>query len=157
MAVERPGLHVYPLGAERIVPMCSPGMLREGVSLEQQIVDFTLIDSQLSRVTWRDWFTLNGLAFPNKPRPSFDRGALAISAAVDGMGIALETTRLAEREFARGELIEFGEGHFKPFMRETHFLSYRTNERNLDKVKLFRLWLADIAGMTAQWQADAPL
>ncbi len=89
-------------------------------------------------MTWRDWFTLNGLEFPNKPRPSFDRGALAISAAVDGMGIALETTRLAEREFARGELIEFGEGHFKPFLRETHFLSYRTNERNLDKVKLFR-------------------
>jgi len=157
MAVERPGLRVHPLGAERIVPMCSPGMLRDGITLEQQIVDFTLIDSQLSRVTWRDWFTLNRLAFPNKPRPSFDRGALAISAAVDGMGIALETTRLAEREFARGELIEFGEGHFKPFMRETHFLTYRTNERNLDKVKLFRLWLADIAGMTAQWQADAAL
>jgi LysR family transcriptional regulator, glycine cleavage system transcriptional activator len=155
MAVERPGVHVVPLGEERIVPMCSPGMVRAGMSLEQQIAEFTLIESQLSRVTWRDWFTLNGLEFSNKPRPSFDRGALAISAAVDGMGIALETTRLAEREFARGELIEFGEGHFRPFLRETHFLSYRTNERNIEKVKLFRRWLADQAGVSAQWQGEA--
>jgi LysR family transcriptional regulator, glycine cleavage system transcriptional activator len=155
MAVERPGLQVFALGTERIVPMCSPTMLRDGVPLDDQVAAFTLIDSQLSRVTWRDWFMLNGLDFPNKPRPSFDRGALAISAAVDGMGIALETTRLAEREFARGELVEFGAGTFQPFLRETHFLSYRTNERNLEKVKLFRHWLGEIAGMDGEWTAGA--
>ena len=155
MAVERPGLQVFALGTERIVPMCSPTMLRDGVPLVDQVAAFTLIDSQLSRVTWRDWFMLNGLDFPNKPRPSFDRGALAISAAVDGMGIALETTRLAEREFARGELVEFGAGTFQPFLRETHFLSYRTNERNLEKVKLFRHWLGEIAGMDGEWTAGA--
>ena len=71
-AIERPGLQVDALGAERIVPMCSPAMLRDDVSLEEQVKGFTLIDSQLSRVTWRDWFVLNGIEFPNKPRPSFD-------------------------------------------------------------------------------------
>jgi LysR family transcriptional regulator, glycine cleavage system transcriptional activator len=152
-AIERPGLKVFALGAEHIMPMCAPGALREGVPLEQQIADCTLIDSQLSRVTWRDWFTLNGLPFPNRPRPSFDRGALAISAAVDGMGVALETTRLAERELTRGDLVEFGPGVFTPFDRETHFLTYRANERNLDKVKLFRDWLADKTGLAAQWRA----
>jgi LysR family glycine cleavage system transcriptional activator len=152
-AIERPGLNVFPLGAERIMPMCAPGSLREGVPLAQQIADFTLIDSQLSRITWRDWFMLNGLPFPSRPRPSFDRGALAISAAVDGMGIALETTRLAERELSRGDLVEFGPGLFTAFDRETHFLTYRANERNLDKVKLFRDWLGDKIGLGAQWQA----
>ena len=149
-AIERPGLQVDALGAERIVPMCSPAMLRDDVSLEEQARAFTLIDSQLSRVTWRDWFVLNGMEFPNKPRPSFDRGALAISAAVDGMGMALETTRLAEREFARGELVEFGAGYFKPFMRETHFVSFRTSDRNVEKVRTFRAWLAEKAGMDGQ-------
>jgi DNA-binding transcriptional LysR family regulator len=155
-AVDRPGLHVEPLGEERIVPMCSPSILGEGVDLAHLAATFPLIDSQLSRVTWRDWFTLNQLPFPNRPRASFDRGALAISAAVDGMGIALETTRLAEREFARGELVELGLGRFKPFMRETHFLSYRTNERNLDKVKLFRQWLAEKTGAPAKDAAGEP-
>jgi LysR family glycine cleavage system transcriptional activator len=152
MAVERPGLKVLSLGAERIVPMCAPGSLRAGVPLERQIADATLIDSQLSRVTWRDWFMQNGLEFPSRPRPSFDRGALAISAAVDGMGIALETTRLAERELSRGELVELGAERFTPFSRETHFLTYRASERHLDKVKLFRDWLADKTGMDGQWR-----
>lgn len=145
--VERPGLKVFSLGAERIVPLCAPSALHKDRPLAQQMADATLIDSQLSQITWRDWFMLNGLVFPSRPRPSFDRGALAISAAVDGMGVALETTRLAERELARGELVEVGADVFTPFMRETHFLSYRTNERNLDKVKLFRNWLADKTGM----------
>src|SRR5260370_24657340 len=111
MAVDRPRLHVYPLGAERIVPMCSPRLFAETLSLEQQIVDFTLIDSQLSSGTWRDWFTLNGLEFPNKPRPSFDRGALAISAAVDGMGTPLQTTRLPDRELPPSNLTDFLTAH----------------------------------------------
>jgi LysR family transcriptional regulator, glycine cleavage system transcriptional activator len=69
------------------------------------------------------------------------------------MGVALETTRLAERELTRGDLVEFGPGVFTPFDRETHFLTYRANERNLDKVKLFRDWLADKTGLAAQWRA----
>ena len=31
---------------------------------------------------------------------------MAIAAAVDGMGVALESTRLAERELARGDLVQ---------------------------------------------------
>ncbi|CDY79268.1 Glycine cleavage system transcriptional activator [Caballeronia glathei] len=138
---ERPGIVTQALGAERIIALCAPSLVREGVPVAEQIGNLTLIDSQLSRVTWSDWFALNGLTLPVRARPSFDRAALAISAAVDGMGVALETIRLAERELARGELIELGAGVFKPLARETHFLSYRVNERNTDKVKCFCDWL----------------
>jgi len=89
------------------------------------------------------------LKFPSRPRQSFDRAALAISAAVDGMGVALETTRLAERELARGELVEMGADVFRPVARETHFLSYRVNERNTDKVRSFHEWLWEKAGLAA--------
>ncbi len=57
------------------------------------------------------------------------------------MGITLETTRFAEREIARGDLVEFGGATFRPVARETHFLSQRTNERHVEKVRLFREWL----------------
>jgi DNA-binding transcriptional LysR family regulator len=146
---ERPGIVNCALGAERIVPLCAPSMLRAGVPVEQQIAALTLIDSQLSGLTWSDWFALNGLKFPSRPRQSFDRAALAISAAVDGMGVALETTRLAERELARGELVEMGADVFRPVARETHFLSYRVNERNTDKVRSFHEWLWEKAGLAA--------
>ncbi|MGF6639933.1 LysR family glycine cleavage system transcriptional activator [Paraburkholderia sp. MM5496-R1] len=149
VAHERAGIVTRALGAERIVPMCSPALVRSGVPIEKQIGEMTLIDSQLSRVTWSDWFALNGLPFPSRARPSFDRGALAISAAVDGMGVALETTRLAERELSRGELVELGAEVFEPVSRETHFLSYRVNERNTEKVKCFCDWLCEEVGLDA--------
>ena len=140
-AQERPGLLVFPMGAERIVPMCSPSLLREGIPLRQQIREMTLIESQLSKVTWPAWFELNGLTLPVASRPSFDRAAMAISAASDGMGAALETTRLAERDLARGDLLELDDGSFTPIFKETHFLSYRMSERRQSKVELFHRWL----------------
>ncbi|GAB5094934.1 LysR substrate-binding domain-containing protein [Caballeronia sp. LP006] len=146
-AHERPGVITRALGAERIVPLCSPALVRDDVPVAEQIRKLTLIDSQLSRVTWPGWFALNELEMPRGPRPSFDRAALAISAAADGMGVALETTRLAERELARGDLIELGAGIFAPLARETHFLSYRVTERNVEKVKCFRDWVLMKAGL----------
>ncbi len=145
-AHERPGVFTCVLGAERIVPLCSP-MLLDGVPIAEHISKMTLIDSQFSRVTWPGWFALNGLEMPRGPRPSFDRAALAISAAVDGMGVALETTRLAERELSRGDLIELDGGVFAALARETHFLSCRVNERNIKKVKCFCDWVLAKAGL----------
>jgi len=140
-AQERSGLDVTPLGAERIVPMCSPRLLVGDMSDAERIARMPLIDSQLSQVTWRDWFALNNLALPSRTRLSFDRAALAISAAADEMGVTLESARLAEREIARGDLVEFGSGSFVPVSRETHFLTQRSNERHVEKVRVFREWL----------------
>ncbi|MFT3957224.1 MAG: LysR substrate-binding domain-containing protein [Piscinibacter sp.] len=140
-AVQRPGVEVVSLGMERIVPLCSPTLKKPRRPWKEALLALPLIDSQLSEVTWPDWFALNGLVLPQRPRASFDRGALSISAAVDGMGIALETTRLAERELARGDLVEAGGSSFKPIHREMHFLSQRINETQVDRIRRFRGWL----------------
>ncbi|AMO38798.1 LysR substrate-binding domain-containing protein [Thauera humireducens] len=140
-AHQRAGVIVVPLGAERIVPLCSPRLLAPDTPIQTQIHTLPLIDSQLSPVKWPDWFVANGMVCPKRPRASFDRGALALSAAVDGMGVALESTRLAERELARGELVTPGEEVFAPITREIHFLAYRRNEAHLHKVGAFLNWL----------------
>lgn len=137
----RAGLIVRALGTERIVPLGAPSLLRADEPLRGQLERLPLIDSQLSRVSWPDWFGANGMTCPTRPRASFDRAALAISAAVDGMGIALESTRLAERELARGDLVAVGDDEFVHLARETHFLSYRQNEAHLPKVNTFVSWL----------------
>ncbi len=140
-AVQRPGLEVIPLGKEFIVPLCSPSVVADGRNTRELLSEFTLIDSQLSRVTWRDWFAKNGFQTAPRVRQSFDRAALAISAAVDGLGITLESTRFAEKELARGELVELGSGEFPRESRETHFLSLRAEERDSAKIQAFREWL----------------
>jgi DNA-binding transcriptional LysR family regulator len=149
-ALARAGVISLPLGTERIAPLCSPALLTPGLSLREQICALTLIDSPLSRVSWPDWFALNEIVLPGRPRPSFDRAALAISAAVDGMGVALESTRLAEREISRGDLIELGRDVFRPVDSETHFLSYRSNESQVLKVKCFQDWLFSKAGLEGE-------
>ncbi len=143
--IDRAGLVCVPLGQERIVPLCAPRLLRPGVAPAALLGELVLIDSQLSGISWARWFALNGIAMPQRPRPSFDRAALSISAAVDGVGVALESTRLAERELQRGELIELGAEHFMPLQQATHFLAYRANERQLPKVRSFRDWLFQAA------------
>ena len=141
-ALQRSGIEVIPLGVERIAPLCSPALLQQQPP-DTLIGTATLIDSQLSQVSWRDWFILNGLELPSRPRPSFDRAALAIGAAVSGLGIVLESARLAEREILRGELVELAAEQFRPFLRETHFLSQRVEERHSEKNRMFRDWLLE--------------
>lgn len=140
-ALERPGVETVALGVEPLVPMCSPALLASAGSVEALMQGATLIDSPLSRVTWRDWFAANGLPMADRPRPSFDRAALAISAAADGMGVVLESARLAERELARGDLVEVGADRFTRFLRETHFVSCRTTDIKQSRLAAFRQWL----------------
>lgn len=148
-ALERAGIDIVALGREPIVPLCAPALVDASQPLAPQISRLTLIDSQLSRITWRDWFDSNGLDMPAHPRPSFDRAALGISAAADGMGVVLESVRLADREIARGELVEVGRDLFVRFERETHFVSCRRNELRHRKVAAFRQWLFEQAGVDA--------
>ena len=148
-AREGTGIDVTPLGAERIVPLCSPSLLDTERSAAEQLASLPLIDSQLSRVAWPEWFERNGLRLPAAPRTSFDRAALAISAAVDGMGVALESVRLAERELARGELVEVAADAFLPLARETHFLCCRVEQAALPRIRQFKTWLLGEAGLRA--------
>jgi DNA-binding transcriptional LysR family regulator len=129
--------------------MCSPDLLRNANDIRQLLETAPLIDSPLSPVTWRDWFEANGMPMPNRPRPSFDRAALAIAAAVDNMGLVLESVRLAEREIGRGELVEIGAAQFVQFERETHFMSCRSSELHQPKLATFRQWLLNAAGSRA--------
>ena len=145
-AVQRPGIDVTALGKEAIVPLCSPTLISRKRTARELISECNLIDSQLSRVTWRDWFAMNGLTTAPKVNQSFDRAALAISAAVDGLGITLESTRFAEKELARGDLVELGTKEFPRVSRETHFFSVRTEEQELQKIQVFRTWLMKSLG-----------
>ncbi|AOK20371.1 MULTISPECIES: LysR substrate-binding domain-containing protein [Burkholderia] len=151
-APNRPGIHTVSLGRERHVPMCAPRLLHEASDVRQLLDQATLIDTTLSAVTWRDWFNANDMPMPDRPRPSFDRAALAVAAAVDGMGLVLESVRFAERELARGDLVEIGGPSFVQFERETHFVSCRSSELHLPKLVAFRQWLLDEAG----GEPDAP-
>jgi DNA-binding transcriptional LysR family regulator len=108
--------------------------------------DLPLLESSVSRVRWREWFALNELAGPNgRASSAFDRGALVISAAVQGLGIALETVRFAEDEITAGHLVRLGDGRFKSILRHMHFVTYRARQKSAIKITIFRDWLLSAA------------
>ncbi len=143
----RNGVVVESLGREAIVPMCSPRLIEHSTPLAPaDLARLTLIDSKLNPVQWADWCALNGLKLPDRARPSFDRGSLAIAAAVDGLGVALETRRFAEVELAKGDLVVIDGPSFQRIERETHFLCYRKADRDSHRMTAFRDWLYAQAG-----------
>lgn len=64
-----------------------------------------------------------------------------MAAAVDGLGLALETLRFAEAELQRGELVALVEPEFVAIARPLHFLCYREADANHPGLRVFVQWI----------------
>lgn len=140
------GLTVESLGPEEIAALCTPEVARAvGPVAPGSLGRFTRLDSSFSPVRWPDWFAHNGLPAPNGAAgAAFDRGSLVISAAVQGLGVALESLRFAEGELAAGQLVRLGQGRVASLTRDLHFICYRERDGALAKIQAFRCWLLDV-------------
>jgi len=98
------GLMVVPLGEEVVTPLCAPA-LAERIKTPANLLEAPRIESDNKMIRWADWFALNDVPIPSAGSARFDRSFLAVAMAVDGQGVALESTRLAEREIADGRLV----------------------------------------------------
>lgn len=142
---ERPELVTEPLGLEEVSALCTPAMAAGFDCTDlSRLADLVLIESLISPVRWSDWFVANGLKRPPvRGAPSFDRGALAISAARQGLGVALESRRFAYEELAAGELVPLGGDRYHGVTTDLHYLSYRSGQKSADIIAPFREWLFD--------------
>ncbi len=101
-----PGLFVEPLAEEEFWPVCAPFHAAPASLSAPELLDRRLIHSVKSQVQWTRWFSIAGVEPGGRWRKVlFDRSHMAIDAAVDGLGVALESTLMIERELARGLLI----------------------------------------------------
>jgi DNA-binding transcriptional LysR family regulator len=143
----RAGVVMESLGSEPTLPLAAPHLFNSSLpGRPRDLLRFTLIDSKLNPVQWADWCKLNSLKLPPSARPSFDRGSLAVAAAADGLGIALETRRFAEAELARGDLIALDGPAFRRIERDTHFLCYRKTNEERATIVVFKRWLTSELG-----------
>jgi DNA-binding transcriptional LysR family regulator len=144
-----PGMSVDDLGEEEVTALCAPSLANTLRDFgRRNMMALPLIEASVSPIRWSDWFAANGLGrHPQSPATGFDRGALVISAAVQGMGVALETTRFAEAELATGQLVRLGEAKFRPLRRVLHRLLTRTGPHVPHRVRVFRSWLLEEAGI----------
>lgn len=140
------GLVVTPLGEETVTPLCAPAVAAR-LSAPADLYDLELIESDNKQVRWPDWFAANGLRAPAPRGSRFDRSFMAIAAAADGLGVALESTRLAEQEIATGRLVAPLRERCVDIRYVGHFLVYPPRARASGAVRTFETWLRAELGL----------
>lgn len=138
-----------------IVPLCSP-RLADGPKPIRRVEDLAahaLIHSEVNILGWRDWGRRNRRARLDLDRGlRFDRSFMAIRAAVDGLGVTLDSMLLAEDELRQGTLvIVLPETAMK--VRGHGFFSLRSKGDGR-KVGDFRDWLFEALLSTRGWWED---
>jgi LysR family glycine cleavage system transcriptional activator len=143
-----PHLAVLPIFDEKIMPLASPAFIRRHrLRTAEELMQVPLIQSTVSVVQWPDWFGSRGLAYtPAGYAYRFDRAFMAMDAAVQGLGVALESTSIGEVHLRKGRLRPvFEEGDwFLPV--QAHFLVYPARHAQRSEVVKFVEWLRAEAG-----------
>jgi DNA-binding transcriptional LysR family regulator len=137
-----PNLVVEPLFEERIVPLASPAFIQEHrLKRPEHLLDVPLIQSTVSVVQWPDWFA----AFTEQRAPDrfavrFDRAQMSLDAAMQGLGVALESTTNAGRHIAERKLRPLF-GLDKAIKVKAHFAVYPARHAKRPPVEAFLSWL----------------
>jgi LysR family transcriptional regulator, glycine cleavage system transcriptional activator len=92
-----PGVFVEGLAEESFLPVCAPEYAGAGTMAATDLPQHQLIHSVKSQVQWPQWFAWRRLLF--------DRSHMAIDAATDGLGVALESDLMMWRELREGALV----------------------------------------------------
>lgn len=137
-----PDLVVEPLFEERILPLASPGYVREHrLRRVEQLLDVPLIQSNVSVVQWSDWFR----AFSDKRAPDrfsvrFDRAQMSLDAAAQGLGVALESATMAGKHVKEGKLRPVFAAD-KAIKVKAHFAVYPARYSKRPAIEAFLAWV----------------
>ncbi|WP_244830665.1 LysR substrate-binding domain-containing protein [Caballeronia sp. TF1N1] len=140
---QTPGLKLAePLLIERLRPLCSPQLAEElGLKNPKDLAKATLIHSN-NPLNWVDYFRrIGNLVVKPAHDLWLDRSAMAIEAAVKGLGVVLESEILAEEELRDGRLIEpFSDPKFH-VENISYYLLRSSSLRNSAEAAVFEKWL----------------
>ncbi|HET7400140.1 MAG TPA: LysR substrate-binding domain-containing protein [Usitatibacter sp.] len=141
-AVRGADLHVETIFREEVLPMANPKLLRRvAVRKPADLLTQPLIQSSVNVVQWSRWFAANGVPLsPGDFALTFDRTYLAIEAAVQGLGIGLDSARLAEPFLRRGELVPVFADR-KGIEVHAHHVVYPEAHGKWGKVERFVAWI----------------
>jgi DNA-binding transcriptional LysR family regulator len=142
-------LVVEPLFEERILPLASPAFIREHrLRRIEQLLDVPLIQSNVSVVQWSDWLkALSGTRAPERFALRFDRAQMSLDAAVQGLGVALESAVNAGGHLAEGRLKPVF-GMDKSVRVKAHFVVYPARHARRPAVEAFLAWVHGEAART---------
>jgi LysR family glycine cleavage system transcriptional activator len=150
-----PNLVVEPLFTEQILPLAAPALIaRHALRTPEALLDLPLIQSTVSVVQWGDWLASRHVdKAPERYALRFDRAQLALDAAVQGLGVALESSTIAAPHLQAGRLQPVFDPRWSIAV-EAHFVVYPERHAQRPEVVQFLDWLR--AQTSRQRDAAAP-
>lgn len=142
-----------PVAEEIVTPLCAPALAQK-IRSPRDLLEYSLILSDNKQVRWPHWFAANGIHVTLPHALRFDRSFLAIGAAVDGLGIALESTLLAGRELERGDLVAPLAGIAQDVRYVGHQLVYPREAKQRASVATFVAWVRESIAAQASGRAS---
>lgn len=145
-----PNLEVEPLFNEHVLPLASPAFIRRHrLKQPADLLALPLIQSAVSVVQWADWFSrFTELRAPERFAVRFDRAQMALDAAAQGLGVALESTTTAGQHLRDRRLKPV----FDPAQAvavQAHFLVYPARHARRHAVAAFLAWVREHAAPQA--------
>lgn len=130
-----------------LIPVCSPELIREGKGLKKvsDLKNYTLLHSNYDELDpgWPDWAmwlrVVNAEGVDSDHGIYFNQSDLLFQAAMEGQGVALLASVMAEPEIAAGRLVQ-------PFtarlpVKLNYHLVTTPHKAGIEKVAAFREWV----------------
>lgn len=150
-----PGLFVEGLGEETFFPVASPDYAAKDSLSPRDVLDFRLIQSVKSQAQWSRWLADAGVTLADRWKcVKFDRSHMAIDAACDRMGIALESNLMMWRELHDGRLV-CPVKNTPTIKLTTQWIVCPPDHLRHKKVRMFLDWVRDEHVMWLQTKAVA--
>ena len=145
-----PNLEVESIFTERILPLASPEFIRTHALHEPaDLLRVPLIQSSVNLVQWPDWFTrFGGEQRPERMGLRFDRAMMSLDAAVQKLGVALESTSVGQALIDSGKLQPVF-GDTLSVEVQAHFMVYPARHASRPEVRSFVEWLREEAQPSA--------
>lgn len=103
-----PGIHVAPLFAEKVGPVCRPDKAMHWFSQNQGMLTLSLqaprLDSRTRPSAWQEWSSAANQAAPETPVHYFEHFYFSLQAAVAGLGVAIGPWHLVRDDLESGVL-----------------------------------------------------
>ena len=142
------GLTAEKLMDEEVYPVCSPALLRRGRQMKapadlarQTLIHDLSMDSHAGFPSWDAWLRNAGVRGVSTARGmKINSSAAVLQAAIEGHGVALARSVMAQDDVAAGRLVRlFPEIVFQSPL--AYHVVYRADCAGLPKVAAFRDWL----------------
>jgi LysR family glycine cleavage system transcriptional activator len=145
-----PGLAVELLLEDRMFPVCSPELLmRHGqrnpmrVFMEAPLVHDISVDRDPAVPSWKMWLKASGLEQVDWRKGSrFNQTALALDAALAGLGIALAQAVLVGTDLAAGRLVRLAHSEWKGDF--AYYVVHPMEKFEVPALQQFKSWLRGV-------------